>query len=133
MRKIIIPNAAFLFFFCISVSSNSQITQIYTVTNNSGIDLKGFSISPAGTNSWTKNLAYGTSVKKNEIVRFSAKVSKNSCLYDLRYKDEDGIYHYMEGIDLCANTSVSLVSPDNLTKQSDEKNEQSDSSNTKKN
>lgn len=110
MKQIIFA-ATVLFALCLfSTSSFSQITT-YTVTNNTGMVLTGVSLSPNDLNTWGTALNTTGNVALNGTFSFNQLADRNNCTYDLRYQAEDGTYYYVQDVDLCNSTTITLSAP----------------------
>jgi hypothetical protein len=97
---------------CLFTSDSTAQTQTYTVTNNTGQVITSVNLSPAKANDWGSSLNTTGSVANSSAFNFTHTVDKSNCLYDIRYTSESGETYYINGIDLCSYTSISLAKSD---------------------
>lgn len=102
--------------FCIYSSYSITIADVYKVTNKSGMVVTGVRISPHDANTWGFNLNVTGNVPANSSFEFTQKVDNANCIYDIRYKCEDGKYYYIQDVDLCNSKNIILPIPEDLNK-----------------
>lgn len=111
MNKLIL-SAAVIFSLCLFSSSVlSQTTQTYTVLNSSGMTITGVSLSPNDANTWGLDLNTTGNVMMDKSFEFTQPLDRTNCVYDVRYMDESGRYYYVQDVDLCSSTSITLPNP----------------------
>ena len=115
MKQLIRSASALLLLLIFSSSAHSQ-SEVYKVTNKTGMILTGVRISPNDANSWGFNLNIMGNVGVNNSFEFTQKVDSASCIYDIRYRGEDDKYYYVQDVDLCNSKTIILPSPEELKK-----------------
>lgn len=110
MNKFIFAASVLIALCLFTAASNAQITT-YSVTNSSGMVVTGVSISPNDANTWGLNLNTTGSVAVDKSFEFTQPVDKTNCIYDIRYQGEDGKYYYVQDVDLCKSTTITLPNP----------------------
>lgn len=113
MKKFIFPAVVLAALCLFSVSAGAQ-TQTYTVTNSSGMVITGVSISPNDANLYGLDLNTTGSLALDKSFEFTRPVDKSSCVYDVRYMGEDGKYYYVQDVDLCNSTTLTLPKPGDM-------------------
>ncbi len=111
MSKFIFPSIVLAALLTISSATTAQ-NQTYTITNGSNMVVTGFSISPNDANKWSDNLNTTGNITANSSFQFTQPVDRANCLYDVRYMTEDGTYYYIQDVDLCTSTTLSLSATD---------------------
>jgi hypothetical protein len=119
MRKFIFPAAVLIALCLFNITANSQV-QTYTVTNSSGMVITGVSISPNDANTYGLNLNTTGNILMDKSFDFSQAVDKNNCLYDIRYTGADGNYYYLQDVNLCTSTAITLPVPDTKPRNKEE-------------
>ena len=107
MKKHILAAFALLALCIFTNISSAQITT-YSFTNSSGMVITGVSISPNDANTWGLNLNTTGNVAVDKSFEFTQPVDKTNCIYDIRYQGEDGKYYYVQDVDLCKSTTITL-------------------------
>ncbi len=115
MKQLIFTAVALLTLCIFSSSSNSQVER-YKVTNNSGMIVTGVRISPNDANTWGFNLNVMGNVAVNKSFEFTLKVDKANCIYDIRYRGEDGKYYFIQDFDMCNSKTIILPVPSDMNK-----------------
>jgi len=110
MNKFIFAASVLIALCLFTTASNAQVTT-YSVTNSSGMVVTGVSLSPNDANTWGLDLNVGGNVAADKSFEFSQPVDKTNCIYDVRYKGEDGKYYYVQDVDLCASKIITLPNP----------------------
>ncbi len=110
MKQLIFTAVAFLT-LCIFNSSVYTQASLYKVTNSSGMVVTGVRISPNDANTWGFNLNVTGNVAVNKSFEFTQKVDSANCIYDIRYRSEDGKYYYIQDVDLCNTKTIILPNP----------------------
>ncbi len=111
MKTIIFPAAALIALCLFSTAALSQ-SQTFTVTNNSGMIVTGVSISPNDAENWGLSLNTVGSVQDNQSFQFTHSLDKSNCVYDLRFTGEDGAMYYVQDVNLCTTSTITLKKPD---------------------
>lgn len=114
--KLLIFTAVAILTFCINSSYSISPAEKYKVTNKSGMVVTGVRISPNDANNWGFNLNVTGNVPAGMSFDFTQKVDNANCIYDIRYKCEDGKYYYIQDVDLCSSKTIILPSPTELEK-----------------
>lgn len=115
MKQLIFAAVAFLTLCIFSSSANSQ-TNVYKVTNSSGMIVTGVRISPNDAHTWGFNLNITGNVGVNQSFEFTQKVDSANCIYDIRYRGEDDKYYYVQDVDLCNSKTIILPIPSDINK-----------------
>ena len=110
MKKFIFLASA-LFAMCLFTTATSAQVNTYSVTNSSGMVITGVSISPNDANKWGTNLNTTGNVAIDRSFEFTQPLDNTNCVYDVRYQAEDGTYYYVQDVDMCAGTSITLTNP----------------------
>jgi hypothetical protein len=130
MNKFIFPAIVLAALLAINAGTMAQ-NQTYTITNGSNMVVTGFSISPNDANKWSDNLNTTGNITANSSFQFTQPVDRANCLYDIRYMTEDGTYYYIQDVDMCTSTSLSLTAADSKDEQRKELREKLDDPNKK--
>jgi hypothetical protein len=109
--KNLIFAASVLFALCLFTTASNAQVNTYSVTNSSGMIITGVSISPNDANTWGTNLNTTGNVAIDRSFEFTQPLDKANCIYDVRYQAEDGTYYYVQDVDLCAGTTITLTNP----------------------
>ncbi|HRE10714.1 MAG TPA: hypothetical protein PK605_14900 [Ignavibacteria bacterium] len=109
--KTFIFAASVLFALCLFTTTSSAQVTTYSVTNNSGMVITGVSISPNDANNWGTNLNTTGNVAIDRSFEFTQPLDQTNCVYDVRYQAEDGTYYYVQDVDLCTGTTITLTNP----------------------
>ena len=110
MKKQIIAAFALLALCLFTNFSNAQSTT-YSVTNSSGLVITGVSISPNDANTWGSNLNTTGNIAVDKSFEFTQPLDRANCVYDVRYQAEDGTYYYVQDVNLCTSTAITLTNP----------------------
>ena len=130
MNKFIFPAIMLAALLTISSATMAQ-NQTYTITNASSMTVTGFSISPSGANTWSDNLNTTGNIAMNNSFQYNHPVDRSNCLHDVRYMTEDGTYYYIQNVDMCTSTSLSLTAANTKDEQREELREKLDDPNKK--
>jgi hypothetical protein len=107
-----------------SISAKAQV-QTYTVVNNTDMVISSVSISPDNQNKWGTGLNMTGNIPVGKSFEFTQSFDNSNCVHDIRFIGSDGMtgdYYYIQDVNLCSTTTISLVKTDNNTKGSDFKN-----------
>ncbi len=96
----------------IAGTATAQLTQTYMVTNQTGMTITTVSISQNEANKWSTNLLTKDKVLNSESFEFKQSVDKANCVYDIKFMADNGKEYYMQDVNLCNVSTISLVSPD---------------------
>lgn len=110
MKKHILAAFALLA-LCIFTNISSAQSTTYSITNSSGMVITGVSISPNDANTWGTNLNTTGNVAVDRSFEFTQPLDRANCIYDVRYQGEDGTYYYLQDVDLCTTTTITLTNP----------------------
>lgn len=130
MNKFIFPAIMLAALLTVSSATMAQ-SQTYTITNGSNMVVTGFSISPNDANKWSDNLNTTGNITSNGSFQFTQPVDRSNCLYDIRYMTEDGTYYYIQDVDMCTSTTLSLTAADSKDEQRKDLREKLDDPNKK--
>jgi len=93
----------------LNCSVAAQLIQIVTVTNKTGASLSTVYISPANADKWSTNLATKDKLLNEEKFEFKQAVDSRNCLFDIKFKGDDGQDYYMKNLNLCTSAKVTLM------------------------
>lgn len=109
----------------------SQVNQNFTVSNESGVTVTAFYISPSGSNNWSNNLINKDSVNTGGTFEFSQTIdqgqgqsqnqSQDNCNYDLKFTGKNKKDYIMHNVDLCRSKSFSIFNTGDVMKSDIEK------------
>lgn len=108
MRKIIFLSQV----LCILLFSSaifSQPKQVpCTVKNNSGLIITSVSITQSGGSDWTSVSGSKKAIADNGSFIFMIELDSSACSYDIRFTANDGNTYFMDNVNLCSSTNISL-------------------------
>ena len=79
------------------------------MTNNTGMILIDVFISPNDANDWGSDLIPKDLILDGETFNFTfTGVDPNKCVWDIMFTAENGTKYYMQDVDLCSTTAITL-------------------------
>ena len=108
MRKALFIFLAAAGFFILSHDVKAQ-NQNFSMTNNTGMILVDVFISPSSAASWGPDVIPKDMILTGETFDFTfTGVDPEHCSWDIMFTADDGVKYYMNGVDLCSITSITL-------------------------
>jgi hypothetical protein len=108
VKNLILVIAVILCFTAINKSVNAQ-SQDFSMTNNTGMILIDVFISPNDENNWGSDVIPKDLILDGETFNFTfTGVAADKCVWDIMFTAEDGVKYYMQNVDLCSITSITL-------------------------
>lgn len=96
---------------CISIFTNDlkAQSQDFSMTNNTGMILIDVFISPNDANNWGSDVIPKDMILDGETFNFTfTGVNPEKCVWDIKFLADNGIEYYMQDVDLCTITSITL-------------------------
>jgi len=108
MRKLFFAAVILFMLFSLTGKSSAQ-SQDFSITNNSGMILIDVFISPNDANDWGNDVIPKDLILDGETFNFTfTGVDPTKCVWDIMFTAEDGIKYYMQDVDLCSTTTITL-------------------------
>lgn len=108
MKKFSFILAFVLCMLALSKDVNSQ-SQNFSMTNNTGMIIIDVFISPNDENNWGSDVIPKDMILDGETFDFTfTGVDPSKCVWDILFTAQDGNKYYMQDVDLCATTSITL-------------------------
>ena len=108
MKKIIVLSQV----VCILLFSTALFSQPKqvpcTVKNNTGLIATSVSITQSGGADWTSISGSKKAITDNGSFMFMIELDSSACSYDIRFTANDGNTYFMDNINLCSSTNISL-------------------------
>ncbi len=109
MKKALFIFLAAMGFFILSQNVKAQSNQDFSMTNNTGMILVDVFISPTGASNWGPDVIPKDLILDGETFNFHfTDVNPEHCAWDIMFTADDGVKYYMNGVDLCSITTITL-------------------------
>jgi hypothetical protein len=108
MKKISFLAVLFLSLGFVSSLVQAQAFQDFTMTNNTGMILVDVYISPDNSNNWGSDVIPKDLILDGETFEFKFGVDQEHCVWDIKFTADDGVEYYMQDVNLCTITSITL-------------------------
>lgn len=109
MKKALFIAFAAMGFFILSQNVKAQSNQDFSMTNNTGMILVDVFISPSSAANWGPDVIPKDMILDGETFNFHfTGVDPEHCSWDIMFTADDGVKYYMNGVDLCSLTSITL-------------------------
>jgi hypothetical protein len=108
MKKLLMAFVIVMAFLALSKDINAQ-SQNFSMTNNTDLILIDVFISPNDENNWGSDVIPKDMILPGETFDFSfTGVDPSKCVWDIMFTADDGVKYYMQDVDLCNLTSITL-------------------------
>ena len=109
MKKALIFASVLAGLFLFNGISEAQSNQDFSITNNTGMILVDVFISPDDQNSWGNDVIPKDMILDGETFNFTfTGVSPDKCVWDIKFTADTGTEYYMQNVDLCSLTGITL-------------------------
>jgi len=109
LKKLIFSIALLLSLCAVNNFVQAQ-AQDFSMTNNTGMTLIDVFISPNDENNWGSDVIPKDMILDSETFNFTfTGVSDTKCVWDIMFTADNGVQYYMQDVNLCSITSITLV------------------------
>jgi len=108
LKKLTFIASVLFVLFCVTGNATAQ-SQNFSITNTTGMILIDVYISPNDANDWGSDVIPKDMILDGETFDFTfSGVEPSKCVWDIMFTAEDGMKYYMQDVDLCNTTTITL-------------------------